>query len=63
MKMPEVSLLEWQRRFETEEVCAAALVQVRWPNGFICPVCAGNTYSYITSRHTYQCGIVIIRPA
>lgn len=56
MKMPEVSLLEWQRRFETEEACAAALVQVRWPNGFICPVCAGNTYSYITSRHTYQCG-------
>jgi hypothetical protein len=55
MKMSEISLLEWQKRFETEEACAAALVRVRWPEGFTCPVCAGRKYSYITSRHTYQC--------
>ncbi len=40
MKMTELSLLEWQRRFGTEEACAGALTRVRWPDGFICPVCA-----------------------
>ncbi|MCX5870750.1 MAG: transposase, partial [Deltaproteobacteria bacterium] len=55
MKMPELSLIEWQRRFGNEESCAEALTRVRWPDGFICPVCAGKAYSYITSRQIYQC--------
>lgn len=55
MKMPELSLIEWQRRFGTEEACAEALTRVRWPDGFICPACAGKAYSYITSRQVYQC--------
>jgi len=55
MKMPELSLIEWQHRFGTEEACAEALIRVRWPDGFICPVCAGKAYSYITSRQIYQC--------
>ncbi len=37
MKMPEVSLLEWQKRFGTERVCEKVLAKIRWPNGFICP--------------------------
>jgi len=37
MKMPEVSLLEWQNRFGTERACEKALVKIRWSNGFICP--------------------------
>ena len=55
MKMPELSLLEWQEQFGTEEACEEALARVRWPNGFICPVCGGKEYSGITSRKIYQC--------
>ena len=55
MKMPKLSLLDWQQRFGTEEACAEVLTQVRWPGGFYCPVCAGREYSYIVTRQVYQC--------
>ena len=42
MKMPELSLIEWQRRCATEKDYAEALTRVRWPDGFILPVCAGK---------------------
>jgi hypothetical protein len=37
MKMHEVSLLEWQKRFGTKRACEKVLVKLRWPNGFVCP--------------------------
>lgn len=55
MKMPEVSLVEWQERFRTEEACLEALFKVRWPDGFICPKCGNRKYSKIRTRHLYQC--------
>lgn len=55
MKMPAISLLDWQKRFGTEEACLEELLRVRWPDGFICPVCGAREYSFITSRHSYQC--------
>ena len=39
MKMPQVSLLEWQKQYGTEKACAAAIAKYRWPNGFMCPKC------------------------
>ena len=32
-------LLEFEKRFSTEEACREYLIQLRWPNGFICPRC------------------------
>lgn len=55
MKMPKVSLLEWQKRFETEKACIETLIKVRWPDGFVCPECASRKSSFIVTRHTYQC--------
>ena len=55
MKMPEISLIEWQQRFGTEEDCLAVLFKVRWPDGFMCPKCGAKKYSYIKPRHIYQC--------
>ena len=55
MKMTGVSLLEWQKKYETEEACVKALYQVRWPEGFYCPRFGCNKSSYITTRKTYQC--------
>lgn len=55
MKMPEVSLLEWQKRYGTEHACAKALTKVRWPEGFHCPRCNGTKVSYIKTRKVYQC--------
>jgi transposase-like protein len=55
MKMPEISLLEWQKRFGTERACEKVLVKIRWPHGFICPRCNSADASYIRTRKIYQC--------
>ncbi len=55
MKMSEMSLLEWQKRFGTEEACTAAFAKYRWPQGFICPNCGNESAWYITTRKVYQC--------
>jgi len=55
MKTPQISLLEWQQRFGTEEACAETLFKYRWPNGFICPKCGNDSAWFITTRKVYQC--------
>lgn len=48
-------LIEFQRAFSTEKRCYKFLFKERWPNGFKCPRCECNRYSYITTRKLYQC--------
>ena len=50
------SLSEFQEAFPDEECCAAFLVRRRWPNGFVCPGCAGRRAAALKSRaYTYEC--------
>ena len=35
------NLLELERRFCDEAACQAYLFVLRWPQGFLCPVCGG----------------------
>jgi len=39
MKMPTISLIEWQKKFGTEKACTKILAKVRWSQGFQCPKC------------------------
>lgn len=55
MKMPEISLLDWQKKFGTEKACATALIKYRWPEGFICPHCGHQKAYYMTKRRVYEC--------
>jgi transposase-like protein len=55
MKMPTISLVQWQKRFGTEKACAKTLEKVRWPEGFQCPACGSQKYSFIATRNLYQC--------
>jgi len=36
--------LEFQSRFSTEEACRDYLMQLRWPNGFVCPNCGEREF-------------------
>ena len=45
-----LSLPEVHERYGTEEKCHAALVAMRWPDGFVCPKCAGRAHSYYAAR-------------
>jgi len=55
MKMPQISLLEWQKCYGTERACEKVLFKIRWPNGFVCPRCNSIEVSYIKTRKIYQC--------
>ena len=55
MKMPSMSLLEWQKRYGTERACVKELAKVRWPDGFQCPECGSKKAYYIETRQLHQC--------
>ncbi len=44
--------LDW---FPTDEACEAYLAKLRWPNGFVCPSCAGVGEPYKASRGRLMC--------
>ena len=49
------TLMELERRFSTEEACRHYLFGLRWPEGFVCPRCAGKT-AWPMSRGLWLCG-------
>lgn len=53
----EMSAIEFQDKFRTEEDCLEFIRQLRWPNGFICPNC-GHDFAYeLNNRRLYQCSV------
>jgi ribosomal protein L37AE/L43A len=50
-----LSMAEFTRRYGTEDQCHAALVVMRWPDGFACPKCACRTHSYCAPKRLFQC--------
>lgn len=54
-----MSLPEFQRSFGSESQCAKAVAQMRWPNGFHCPVCSSTDHCTVSGRKhlLYQCSV------
>jgi ribosomal protein L37AE/L43A len=50
-----LSLVEVNARYGTEEQCHAALVAMRWTDGFVCPKCSSRAHSYYAARRLFQC--------
>ncbi len=51
-----LSLVEFQKRFASEEDCAAYLFAVRWPDSFQCPACGrGKAWPHRGKRFVHQC--------
>jgi len=48
------SLSEFEARFASPEDCLRYLVQIRWPNGFVCPHCGGHD-AWTTARGLWHC--------
>ena len=46
------TLLEFERRFSSEESCREFLAALRWPDGFVCPGCQGGT-CWAASLHSF----------
>ena len=50
-----LSLGDFLARYGTEEQCHAALVALRWPDGFVCPACGGRRHGVVGPRNLSQC--------
>jgi transposase-like protein len=48
------TILEFERRFATDDACREYLFQLRWPGGFVCP-CCGGTSAWPASRGRFVC--------
>jgi transposase-like protein len=48
------TILEFEKRFDSEEACLQYLFELRWPNGFQCPRCCSNEV-WQTKRGLYLC--------
>lgn len=55
MKQEPMSLIEFQKRFTTEESCQEHLFRMRWPDGYKCPRCGHNQAYFHSARHLYHC--------
>lgn len=51
-KAEELNLLEFQKKFSTEEACEKYLFAKRWPKGFKCPKC-GHKPAQSVNRSYY----------
>jgi hypothetical protein len=52
-----MNLLEFQKRFATEEACLQYLLQKRWPDGFVCPRCECGEAYWLKKRRLMQCKV------
>jgi transcription elongation factor Elf1 len=53
----ELSIEAFGRRFDTDEACARKLYRIKWPEGYLCPVCRHREASVIRTRRLplYEC--------
>jgi transposase-like protein len=51
----DLSFLNFQNQFNTDDACRERLFKLRWPNGFICKECGHTKYYFIKGRQLYQC--------
>ena len=49
------SLPDFHRLFPDEAACERYLFDLRWPDGFACPVCGGTDYIEYADRAMYFC--------
>jgi len=49
------NLLEAILYFSDLDVATAYVAGLRWPDGFVCPQCGGQEYSYVSTRRLWKC--------
>jgi predicted RNA-binding Zn-ribbon protein involved in translation (DUF1610 family) len=55
MRQESINLIEFMKRFQTEDQCREVLYKLRWPDGFVCPKCGNEAFYELRSRKLYHC--------
>jgi transposase-like protein len=51
-----MNILDFQKKFGSDDACRDHLFKIRWPDGLTCPECGGSRFYKITKRNIYECG-------
>ena len=57
MKLNRMTLVEFEKLFQSEEDCIGYLRETRWSEGFICPNCEHDVGYELSSRYLIQCAV------
>jgi len=55
MQQAEINFANFMNHFQTEENCRDHFFKIRWANGFRCPKCGNEEYTFIKNYGRYQC--------
>lgn len=55
MDFSSMTATEFQDWFSNEEDCQQALIDLRWPKGFVCPNCGHDDFYFLEKRGLHQC--------
>src|SRR3954451_7428416 len=50
-----LSEAQFREAYGTEEQCRAVVEKLRWPAGFVCPLCVGTEGKWLSTRPKIQC--------
>jgi ISXO2-like transposase domain/Transposase zinc-ribbon domain len=50
-----LSEAQFREAYGTEEQCRAVVEKLRWPKGFVCPLCGGTEGRWLSTRPKIQC--------
>ncbi len=50
-----LSEAQFRAAYGTEEQCRAVVEKLRWPQGFVCPMCGGSEGTQLSTRPKIQC--------
>jgi hypothetical protein len=50
-----LSEAQFREAYGTEEQCRAVVEELRWPEGFVCPLCGGTEGKWLRTRPKIQC--------
>lgn len=49
------TMIEFSRRFSTEQACLDYLIESRWPEGFVCPACGDVKAWWMEEKEVFKC--------
>lgn len=50
-----LSMVDFLKKYGSEDVCREAVFKFRWPEGFRCPECGNSSHCEIKARQIFQC--------
>lgn len=55
MRQESLNIVDFMKRFQSEEECREALFKVKWPNGFVCSKCGHGEFYPARRDNAYLC--------